>query len=321
MKSLALSLLLLGSATAQQAEPEPYAHITPLQEALERLLSERESPQALDAAIVAAGKLGATNQAILEARFIFHVDRREDAELAAMLPDFLKQKEKFRLSESQIFALEDDWLAVIEYVKAIAALQKDDRAGFKKHITEAFWLSPKQGAAFAPHIDRLRLEEAMRKIKIDFSLPLLDLAGNKTSLGTFAKDKKAVLLHFFSPWSRECETSIPDFAAVASELAAHDIAVITILGEDGPEVIADTHELLKALPKPAPGAWLSDHPDTPLNKLLRIQSVPAMVLLAPDGKVLFNGHPTNQTLWEKLVIVAPGISRPALSEDAEDDHH
>ena len=68
--------------------------------------------------------------------------------------------------------MKEDWLAVIEYVQAIAALKKGDKAAFKTHITEAFWLSPRQASAFAPHIDRMRLEEAMRAVKIDFETKL-----------------------------------------------------------------------------------------------------------------------------------------------------
>ena len=37
-----------------------------------------------------------SEQAILEARFLYHVDRREDDAIAAMLPEFLKQQEHFK---------------------------------------------------------------------------------------------------------------------------------------------------------------------------------------------------------------------------------
>src|SRR5690606_22426059 len=119
----------------------------------------------------------------------------------------------------------------------IDALLKGDRDGFKKHITEAFWLSPRQGAAFAPHIERLRLKDAMAKLRIDFSLPLPDLTGKQTSLAELSEGSKALVLHFFSPWSRECEESMPDFRAVAAELAKHKIAVVSVVGEPVPAAI------------------------------------------------------------------------------------
>src|SRR5690606_11593641 len=128
-----------------------------------------------------------------------------------------------------------------EYVQAIAALKKDDKTAFKKHITEAFWLSPRQGAAFAPHIDRLRLAEAMAAVKIDFPrVALRPLSGGEAvTLGSITEGKKALLLHFWSPWSRECEASMPDFSATARELLARDFAVVSILPENSAKVLDD----------------------------------------------------------------------------------
>jgi hypothetical protein len=285
-----------------------------LDEAVETMLSERESPAKLEQAIAAARKLGASDQSIIEARFLFHVDRREDDELAAMLPAMLGQAGRFKLADSEIFAVEEDWLAVVEYVKSLAALEKKDLEGFKKHITEAFWLSPGQAAAFAPHIERVRLDQAMKKVTVDQDLPLSDLNGKKTRLAELRGDAKAMLLHFFSPWSRECEDSIDDLRAVHAELLKHRIPLIGIVGGDGGPVVADTAEFLASLPKPAPGAWLADHPESPLGRLLRVTSAPTMVLVDDTGKVLFNGHPADPGLWQALSRLAPGLVRPATGD-------
>jgi hypothetical protein len=57
---------------------------------------------------------------------------------------------------------------------------------------------------------------------------------------------------------------------------------------------------------------LIDREKDTLSRLLRIQSVPAMVLVSAEGKVLFNGHPSEDHLWEALSKLAPGAKRPAL---------
>lgn len=304
--------VLCGHENEEAHTHPPTITASNLDEAVDLMLSERESPEALSKAIATARKFGATEQSILEARFLFHVDRHEDSEIAALLPDILKQAKQFRLSESKIFALEEDWLAVVEYVHAIADLEKGDKEGFKEHITEAFWLSPRQGAAFAPHIERLRLQDAMAKVRVDFALPLPDLHGQKTNIDELSKGKKAVLLHFFSPWSRECEESMPDFAVLAETLSKHDIAVITVIGDTVPEAIEDTVAILESLKKPAAGTWVTDNADKPITRLLRVQSVPTMVLLDMDGSVKFNGHPVDDGLWEALKKVDPECKRPEL---------
>ncbi len=90
------------------------AEPSPREAALDNLLAERESPKALKAAIAEARKAGVSEQAILEARFLYHVDHREDEAIAAMLPEFLKQRDGFKLEDSAIFGVKEDWLAVIE---------------------------------------------------------------------------------------------------------------------------------------------------------------------------------------------------------------
>jgi len=304
---LAFTIWLAAACAMSEETPQ-----SPREAALEQLLIERESPEAFTAAIKAARNAGVGEQGILEARFLFHVDRGEDDQIAALTPEFLKRRDVFKIEESEIFATTEDWLAVTEYVQALAALQRNDNDAFKKHITEAFWLSPRQGAAFAPHIDRQRLAEAMKNVRIDFATRLVSLhQGEAVPISKLNAEAPATLLHFWSPWSRECEATMPDFIATAIELTKHGIAVISILPEQSAEIRADALEIIKPLGAQPPGAWLLDHPKEPLGKSLRIQNLPTMVLLGIEGNVLFNGHPTDATLWKTLSEIAPDMARPA----------
>lgn len=294
---------------AQEQDASTPSH----EQALEQLLSERESLEALSTAIDHARKAGISEQAILEARFLFHVDRREDDQIAAMLPLVLKHKETFQLEDSEIFQTVDDWLAVTEYVQALAAQQRGDPAAFKQHITEAFWLSPRQGAAFAPHIDRMRLTQAMKTVRLDFTTRLkkLDQSGTQ-SLADLMTDRRAMLIHFWSPWSQECEASMNDFLLTAAKLEQANVAVVSILAEHSSKVQQDGQAMLKDFNASAPGSWLVDRKKSPLAQLFRVQNVPAMVLVDPQGNVLFNGHPVEDGLWEALKKISTSIVRPAL---------
>ncbi|MEK7949032.1 TlpA family protein disulfide reductase [Luteolibacter soli] len=320
--SLAALLLLAATTCFAQApkakggaEEDPYASMPPKRAALERMLTERGTPETFEATVKKAREQGIVDQAILEARFLYHVDRREDDKIAAMLPEFLKRKDEFKLEQSEIFAVKEDWLAVVEYVQALADLRKNDRDGFKKHITEAFWLSPRQASAFAPHIDRLRMEEAMSTVKIDSSLKLSSqLAKDPVELGTLMRDHKALLLHFWSPTSHESEESMPDFKVTATELEKHKVAVASILVESNPEVMKDAKIILKDLGDKPPGAWLLDSEKDSLQRLLRVQNLPTVVLVSPEGSILFNGHPSEDELWEALSKLAPDVKRPAIDE-------
>ncbi|MEI8039653.1 MAG: hypothetical protein WCJ14_14810 [Verrucomicrobiota bacterium] len=306
-------LAALATALAQPAAPaeNPAPPAGPREAALARLLAERESPAALARAIASARASGVSEQAVLEARFLFHIDRRDDAALVALLPELLRQRDVFKIEDSAIFAAKEDWLAIIEYVQALAALDHGAKDDFKHHITEAFWLSPRQAAAFAPHIERLRLADAMRAVTLDFSVQLAPLAaGEPVTLASLVAGKKALLLHFWSPRSRECEASLPDFRATAAALVSNNIAVASLLPDDSPPLLAEARALLQPGGGPPPGAWLIDPKLKPLARELRIQNLPTMVLVSSSGTILFNGDPTDDPFWETLRRLDASIQRP-----------
>ena len=306
-----------AETTAPPEEPE-IAGGSPREVALDNLLSERDSDKALEDVIAAARKNGVSGQAILEARFLYHVDRREDDAIAAMLPEFLQQREVFKIEDSAIFSVKEDWLAVTEYVQAIASLKKGDKGAFKSHITEAFWLSPRQASAFAPHIDRMRLEEAMRAVKIDFETKLAALGGgDAVALKTLMADKKAMILHFWSPASRECEASLPDYAITAKTLGNKGIAMISMLPGDPPEILTNARTAIQPLGLNPPGAWLVDQKEKPLARDLRVRTLPVFVLVSNEGLVLFNGDPADDGLWDALKKIDPQIIRPQSPGGAE----
>lgn len=319
MRPHLLGLLLAPLLTAAPPAPGGEAARTPAPSAaqrataLEELLAERESPEALHRAITKARAAGVGEQAIFEARFLFLVDRHDDDGIAALLPDFIKLNEAFELTASGIFATREDWLAVGEYLKALVALKQGDKAAFKRHITEAFWLSPQQGAAFAPHIDRLRLDDAMRALKLDFTAGFKTIKGDETqSLKKITGDRKALLLHFWSPWSDGSDAGMPDFVTTARALGAKGIAVASVLPEDSPKMLADAAESIKSIGANPPGAWIVDDAKRPLHRLLRVRGFPTMVLVGADGAILFNGDPADEALWLALGRIDPELRRPAL---------
>lgn len=317
----ALSLLTLISVATAEITPAPEHDSlggSPRELALDNLLSERNSKKALDEAIAAAHRVGISNQAILEARFLYHVDRREDGDIAAMLPEFVKQRADFKLADSAIFSVKEDWLAVNEYVEAINSLSKGDKDAFKTHITEAFWLSPRQASAFAPHIERMRLDESMRSVKIDFDTQWVTLGGGEAvTLKSLMKDRKAMVIQFWSPTSRECEGSLPDYAITAKALLTKGIAMVSLLTEGSATVLTDARKMILPLGDKPPGSWLIDQKDKPLALELRIRTLPTFVLISNEGKILFNGDPTDDGLWEALKKIDPQIIRPDSPTEAE----
>jgi thiol-disulfide isomerase/thioredoxin len=320
MRRAALILPLiaaLASSHAQETAPAVVAAevaVAAREAALEKLLAERESIQALERVIRDARDAGVSEQAILEARFLYYVDNQDDASIAAMLPEVLKRRATFRLADSAIFSVEEDWLAVVEYVQSVAALAKGDKDAFKKHITEAFWLSPRQAAAFAPHIERLRLDETMRGLKIDLAIECAPVtSGEAASLKSLIAGKKALLLHFWSPWSHECETAMPDFITTASTLSSKGFAVVSLVPGRAKAMLDDAAASIASASGVNASAWLVDPEGGMLARKLRVQNLPTMVIVSNDGEVLFNGSPSDPRLWEELKKMDAAVVRPESS--------
>jgi len=60
--------------------------------------------------------------------------------------------------------------------------------------------------------------------------------------------------------------------------------------------------------------WLLDSKENPLGRMLRVRTLPTMVLISPDGKILFNGEPADDEFWHALKKVDENID----DRDAEE---
>ncbi len=250
---------------------------------------------------------------VAEARFLYHVDQRDDAAIASLTPELEALQKGFVPEDSQIFSQKEDFAAVVQYAKSLQALEKGDINAFKTHITEAFWLSPQQAAAFAPHIDALRLEQVMKTVKVDLQRPLAPLEGKEamTPANLLAmKQAPAVIFHFWSPWSREAELSMPDFVATSQVLEKGNIPMISVLIASDEDIRVDAREMMKQSASQASSEWVVDHPKDSLSSLLRVNKLPIMVIVDQVGRVIFNGSPVEKRFWDELAKLAPSIERP-----------
>lgn len=302
-----MTSLLSLHGSAQDSPPAPE------EEKLIQSLFECENEDALQKSITAARKAGIPQQAILEARFLFLVDQEDFAAVAALGPVLKEQKASFRIDDSVIFSVEEEFFSIVEYCYALGALEKGDLTGFKSHITEAFWLSPRQATAFAPHIDRLRRDQTLADLKIDFNRNFTRQADSrKVPLKVLAKESEHLIIHFWSPWSNESEAHLPDFLAMVEELNTHKIPVVSVLIEPGNEALSEAKKFRAALPAKKIGEWIVDNPQASLARKLRVLELPTISVLKVDGSVLFSGHPSEQKLWSTLQKINPKLKRPRV---------
>jgi thiol-disulfide isomerase/thioredoxin len=307
-------------ATAQEDNdplPEP-PNLPPREAALDTLFSIPETLPELQAALEKAAAEGVPLQSRLEARFIYHVEHNDQQGIIALLPELEKQKSAFTLDESEIFSTREDFLAVIEFARAIKALTEKDNEAFKKHITEALWLSPNQASAFTPYIEKMRLAEHIKGTVFSYDVQFPALSDAKPAhLQVYTEGKAATLLNFWSPWSADCETDTMELAELEPKLTSRNIALVHILISDKTEIVSEAKAYLGGLERVIPGPQLIDRTKDRIAHKLRVTDVPTVVLIAPEGKILFHGKPTDPQIAQILETIpqkAAPINSPKLPD-------
>ena len=282
--------------------------------ALIQNLFEANSEKVLNDAVEAAKAAGIAGQATLEARFLFLVDQGDFAALAHLGPVLQKQRESFRIDDSIIFSVPEEFYSIIEYCFALEALEAGELARFEKHIKEAFWLSPGQAAAFAPHIDRLRRDQSLADLKVDLDQAYLRQSdGKKEILKARLGNRDYLVINFWSPWNPESEAHLPDFLAMVNALETQKIPVISMLIEAGDEALTEAREFCARLSLPKTDNWLVDTSRQSLARELRVLELPTITVLERDGSVLFSGHPSEKLLWNTLKKIDPKLERPRIN--------
>lgn len=318
MKYIFILLASLSTSWAQEATPSPP---NPKQAAIEKIFSTL-TPEELPKALEDARKAGVNQQILLEAHFLNLVDQENFKAIAQLTPKLLKQRDHFTPDSSEIFTVKEDWLSIIHYAQALEALEKNDKASFKAHITEAFWLSPRQGQAFAPHINKLRMQESMAAITLKPTHPLQPQDGSPaTTLGELMKNKKGAVLHFWSPMSQEVHQNLNDFIQTSQACKKHNIAVISILVGASPLIVKDAELLRKEDASQAECSWITDPKTGPLSNTLRIMDIPTMVIISSEGKILFNGHPSKDDFWKQIKTLDSSFKRPENIDKPHEHKH
>lgn len=270
------------------------------------LLFTAENPVKFEKALAKAKTLKIPKQVLLEARFLHYIDQENEKALAALSNELMSLENGFDPKVSQIFTLSDDWKAITHYTNSLAALHSGNIALFKKHITEAFWLSPRQASAFAPHIEQLKTEQAMAKLTIRPEKKLTSILNGKPQSLINTK-LPATIIYFWSPWSQEFASSIEEFKSLCSQAKQYGIQLSLVLAEPSKEVEADAVQMIMKTQLTKSAQWLEDSPAMELFTKLRIQNIPTAVVVTPKGKITFNGTPSSDAFQAAIKQLVPAI--------------
>ena len=304
---LVMAVAGLASAVAQ-GPGEQGGGITPEQrEMLQNLFNPENSVEKMGQLLEAAAKAGMSEQVLLEAQLVWGLRRGDIGMLTTLLPELEALARRFDPRQSAGIPSVEELQGLIHYVKAMAARQQGDMEGFKKHITEAFWQNPTSAQMFAQAVESMKREKKMETMKLDLEVVLTSSEGEATTLKDQLAGNKALLLDFWASWCGPCIALMPELRKKGEQLSKHGVVVVAMnTDSQNAEAVADKVRREKDMTLP----WLVEPEDRPYSTVLEIKSIPAMVLVTPDGKVLFFGHPQSPDLWQALKKIDPSIEGP-----------
>ena len=154
------------------------------------------------------------------------------------------------------------------------------------------YLEPKREAAKAREQERMKAELA--KVRMPMDMEIETSAGAKTSLAKLVEGKHGVLLDFWASWCGPCMRLMPELKKKAEKYEGLGIVVAGMNTENASKAEKVRKE------REIGFSWLVEPSGRPLSKMLKINSIPRMILLDPEGKVLFNGHPMDDELTAAL---------------------
>jgi thiol-disulfide isomerase/thioredoxin len=300
-------LLLLGLGSGSvcgQSGPLP-AGID--QATLQKLFDPELTVDELGAALEQAAKGGVKEQILLEAQLIWGLRRGQTAFLTTLLPELEALVRTFDPRQSAGIRSLEEIRGLVTYVKALVARDRGDDKAFEELIKEAFWLHPASAPLFAQTVEAVRREKKMATLRLDLEVVITTSEGEATTLRDQLNGQKALLLDFWATWCGPCMALMPELRKKASQLSQHGIVVVAMnTDSQNAEALADKVRREKDMTLP----WLVEPDDRPYSNALEIRSIPSMVLVTPDGKVQFFGHPQSPDLWQALQKIDPSIQPP-----------
>jgi thiol-disulfide isomerase/thioredoxin len=291
------------SQDEQQPDPD---------DALMTAVRDADTPQELEAGLA---QLHCGNQKKLEAKILWTVANSKDVDYYnTLLPQIDKALPTWKISDAMALRFPAQIDATRHYMKALQAFQKGDVNTAKSEIMEAIWLDPNQNI----YTNLVAQINPPPSPKVPMELVVTTTHGKKVKLAEYITNKKALYVQVWATWCGPCRLLLPALQARYDVLLPQGVAVVGMNSELGHDNLlggdlAKAKRMLESLHIDVP--CLIEPKEGTFTQLLNIDSVPRALLIAPDGTVLFNGHPMDDGLVIALKKLGATINLMAGLED------
>lgn len=299
-----LALLLVGavpfSARAVDAVSREETHDALIEVA-------RTEAADFESAYVKAKDAGLPESWLLEASLVRMLSTGDVDGMLGLIPEIDAVEDDFRYGLERDFVSATQLSGFADTLRCVQAYREDDMETFERHAVESFRKAPGFNQAFgignllARHRRDQARAEAMSDFRVPMDMELSNTDGETKTLREWMGDDKALLVDFWASWCGPCIYLMPSLKEKHAALSGQGIfvAAVNTDSEDQLNNALKVREQKGMEPVP----WLLDRNGSDLSRLLMIDSIPRMVLIDPEGKILYNGHPSSAELEGALAKV------------------
>lgn len=311
MNRLILSLFILAFPAIPHVEAAEQTESPPTEaSALEALRAAAVDQEAdFDTAYQQAEAAGVTVATLLESKVLRLLGGGDLQAVLALVPSMEAHANDFAVGADGFFSNRTQVHGLIANLKALQAREAGDWDAFEQHVKEGFWKSPELSNMFgmsrliAERHESLAQKDAMEGLRLPMNLEIMSVDGSITTLAQVTQGRKAALLDFWASWCGPCIALMPELKRKAEVLPSQGVFVAG-MNTDSSDQMKHAREVQEKHGMDMP--WLIEPESSPFSRALRINSIPRMVLVSPEGKVLFNGHPMDPELTTTLASI--GVS-------------
>lgn len=311
MNKILVLLTALVSPIFLAAQSETPSAPVPTQTPLEALRAAAVDQEAdFDAAYAAAEAAGVKASVLLESKVLNLLGSSDLQAVLNLIPEMEASADEFVVGQGGFFSTRNQVHGLIENLKALRANEAGDMEGFERHTKEGFWKSPEVSNMFGmarlvqDHHEKAAQKETMKNLRIPMDLEIQSVDGSMTTLAKASQGQKAILLDFWASWCGPCIQLMPELKKKADTLPAQGVFVAG-MNTDRSDQLRHAREVQEKHGMDMP--WLIEPESSPFSRALAINSIPRMILLTPDGQVLYNGHPMDPELTKTLASLGVNL--------------